>query len=148
MKSFSVLVTAGVIAVALGACAPTATSGKSSAASSAIGCDFDAKRACESVFTQSITMMGGGAGGMQGTAASAFVQQNGPATHWVINPMKLPGGSEVDVSCQVNLQQHKVIYAEAKPAGEISDADKGYIRQSGYCLGGERGGQVAGSPQQ
>jgi hypothetical protein len=50
-------------------------------------------------------------------------------------PIKAPGGSEVDVQCQVNTQNRTVVYAYAAPSGTVSDSDREWLKNVGWCRG-------------
>jgi hypothetical protein len=50
-------------------------------------------------------------------------------------PLKAPGGSEIDVNCEVNLAQKKVIYVNPTPSGTVSDSDRQWLQNTGLCIG-------------
>ena len=87
-----------IFAAALGGCAPPGSQ-TSSAALDAIGCQFDAKEVCEHALAHPVNFSSGIT-----TSNQSYFQQNAPATAWEQVPIKSPGGSEVDVQCQVNTQ--------------------------------------------
>jgi len=131
---------AAIFAVAIvgyvSACSSLSSQGNS-AALEKIGCNFDAKKICQSAMTGPTDFNSG----IQ-TSNRSYGEQNSLATEWVQVPMKAPGGSEVDVQCQINTQDRRVVYAYAVPSGSVSESDRSYIRQSGLCIG-EAGTQNA-----
>ncbi len=104
-----------------------------------IGCDFDSKKVCEQVATQPVSTSGG-----LTTSNRTYLQQNSLATAWMAAPIKAPGGSEVDVQCQIRTQDMKVIYAYATPSGKVSDSDRQWLIQTGLCR--EPGSNAAPTP--
>ena len=105
-----------IFAAAMDGCAPPGSQ-TSTAALDAIGCQFEAKKVCEQALLHPINFSSGITTGNQ-----SYFQQNAPATLWVQVPIKTPGGSEVDVQCQVNTQNRTVVYAYAAPSGTVSEA--------------------------
>jgi hypothetical protein len=114
----------------LTACATTGGSQTNTAALDQIGCQFESKKVCEQAITKPVNYSSGITTGNQ-----SYFQQNGPATVWQQVPIKAPGGSEVDVQCQVNTQDKTVVYAYAAPSGAVSDSDRNWFKQSGWCRG-------------
>ena len=100
------------------------------AAQQQIGCEFDSKKVCEQALSQPVNYSSGIT-----TSNQSYFQQNAPATVWEQVPVKAPGGSEVDVQCQVNTQNKNVVYAYAKPSGTVSESDRNWLKQVGYCHG-------------
>jgi hypothetical protein len=49
--------------------------------------------------------------------------------------VKAPGGSEVDVQRQVDTQNRTVVYAYAAPSGGVSDRDREWLKNVGWCHG-------------
>ncbi|HZC45899.1 MAG TPA: hypothetical protein VE243_05445 [Candidatus Acidoferrum sp.] len=97
-----------------------------------IGCKFDGERVCEGTLTAPLTTSG--SGGLT-TSNQSYLQQNTPVTTWVMVPLKAPGGSEIDVNCEVNLAQKKVIYVNPTPSGTVSDSDRQWLQNTGLCIG-------------
>lgn len=118
-----------IFAAALGGCAPPGSQ-TSTAALDAIGCQFEAKKVCEQALLHPINFSSG-----ISTRNQSYFQQNAPATAWVQVPVKAPGGSEVDVQCQVNTQNRTVVYAYAAPSGTVSDSDREWLKNVGWCRG-------------
>jgi hypothetical protein len=118
-----------IIAAASGGCTP-AGSQTSTAALDAIGCQFDAKEVCEHALAHPVNFSSGIT-----TSNQSYFQQNAPATAWEQVPIKAPGGSEVDVQCQVNTQNRTVVYAYAAPSGTVSDSDREWLKNVGWCRG-------------
>jgi hypothetical protein len=118
-----------IIAAASGGCTP-AGSQTSTAALDAIGCQFDAKEVCEHALAHPVNFSSGIT-----TSNQSYFQQNAPATAWEQVPIKAPGGSEVDVQCQVNTQNRTVVYAYAAPSGTVSDSDREWLENVGWCRG-------------
>lgn len=69
------------------------------------------------------------------TRNQSYFQQNAPATVWEQPPVKAPGGSEVDVQCQINTQDKKLVYAYASPSGTASERDREWLKNVGWCHG-------------
>ena len=117
--------------IALGACS-TQSPQSQAAANAKIGCNFDSNKVCQRALTQPVSTSG--PGGLT-TSNQTYLAQNSPITSWVMVPIKAPDGSEVDVQCEISYQQMKVIYAYAVPSGTVSDKDRDWLRQVGYCTG-------------
>ncbi|MGC1679225.1 MAG: hypothetical protein WA740_16965 [Candidatus Binataceae bacterium] len=122
---------AGVLALAItiAACSAADTSKQNDAK---IGCKFDAERVCQNALTAPVSTAQGFT-----TRNPSYIQDNSLATTWVQVPIKAPGGSEIDVSCQLKYSTMKVIYAYAVPSGTVSDSDRQWLHQTGQCIGTE-----------
>ena len=118
-----------IFAAALGGRTP-AGSQTTTAALDAIGCQFDAKEVCKHALVHPVNFSPGIT-----TSNQSYFQQNAPATAWEQVPIKAPGGSEVDVQCQVNTQNRTVVYAYAAPSGTVSDSDREWLKNTGWCRG-------------
>jgi hypothetical protein len=118
-----------IFAAAPGGCTP-AGSQTSAAALDQIGCQFEAKKVCEQAMAHPVNFASGITTGNQ-----SYFQQNAPATVWEQVPVKAPGGSEVDVQCQINTQDKTVVYAYASPSGTVSDRDREWLKNVGWCRG-------------
>jgi hypothetical protein len=117
------------VAVALAACSAAGTAQQNDAK---IGCKFNAQKACQGALTAPITTSTGFT-----TSNQSYITQNSPTTTWVMVPVKAPGGSEVDVQCQVNYAKKQVIYAYPTASGPVSDNDQQWFHQTGMCIGTE-----------
>lgn len=95
---------------------------------SELGCHFDAMKVCEQAMSQPVNT-----GGII-TSNESYIAQNGPTTQWFMAPVKAPGGSEVDVNCQANYSQKRIIYAYATPSGTVSQSDRNWLMQTGLCV--------------
>lgn len=122
-------ISAALLAVAICGCTP-AGSQTSAAAIDKIGCPFDSKKVCEQALQQPINYSTGIT-----TSNQSYFQQNAPATVWEQVPIKAPGGSEIDVQCQVNTQNKTVVYSYAAPGGTVSESDREWLKHVGYCHG-------------
>ena len=69
------------------------------------------------------------------TGNQSYFQQNAPATLWVQVPIKTPGGSEVDVQCQVNTQNRTVVYAICRAERHRIGSDREWLKNGGWCRG-------------
>jgi len=116
-----------VLAGILAACSAADTSKQNDAK---IGCKFDAEQVCQRALTAPVSTAGGFT-----TSNQSYIQDNSLATTWVQVPIKAPGGSEIDVSCQLKYSTKKVIYAYAVPSGTVSDSDRQWLHQTGMCIG-------------
>lgn len=114
----------------LNGCSTSGGSQTNSAALNDIGCQFESKKVCEQALTKPVNYSSGIT-----TSNQSYFQQNAPATVWSQVPIKAPGGSEVDVQCQVDTQNKTVIYAYAAPSGTVSEADRNWFKQTGWCSG-------------
>jgi len=129
-------VRSAVIALMLGAfCVATSGCGPAGDNSTAetealIGCDFDSVKVCTQALSHPIDFSTG-----IDTSNQSYLEQNEPMTAWEQVPIKAPGGSEVDVQCEINTHNRIVVYAFAKPSGTITDNDRAWLRQVGYCRG-------------
>ncbi len=94
-----------------------------------LGCHFDAIKICQQALTQPVQSASGIT-----TSNQSYISQNSLATTWLMAPVKAPGGSEVDVQCQVNYGKKQVIYAYATPSGKVSDSDRQWLIQTGLCV--------------
>ncbi len=128
LNGLGISMAALLMAVAAG-CAATGPQTAQSALEK-IGCDFDARKACEQALAAPVSYASGITTGNQ-----SYFQQNAPATAWEQVPVRAPGGSEVDVQCQINTQNKTVIYAYAAPSGTVSESDRNWLRQTGFCKG-------------
>jgi type IV pilus biogenesis protein CpaD/CtpE len=124
------LLVAGAMVASLNACATTGGSQTNTVALQDIGCQFESKKVCEQALAKPVNYSSGITTGNQ-----SYFQQNAPATVWEQVPIKAPGGSEVDVQCQVNTQDKTVVYAYAAPSGTVSESDRNWFKQSGWCRG-------------
>ena len=114
----------------LNACSTAGGSQTNAAALNDIGCQFESKKVCEQALSKPVNYSSGIT-----TGNESYFQQNAPATVWEQVPIKAPGGSEVDVQCQVNTQNKTVVYAYAAPSGTVSESDRNWFKQSGWCRG-------------
>jgi hypothetical protein len=119
-----------VLAAVIGGC--SAAAGTPQQNDAKIGCKFDGERVCQGALTAPVTMSG--AGGLT-TTNQSYIQQNTPVTTWIMVPLKAPGGSEIDVNCELNFRQKKVIYALPTPSGTVSDSDRQWLQNTGLCIG-------------
>lgn len=131
MKQLSIKSVLGVVALAISiaACSAADTSKQNDAK---IGCKFDAEQVCQRALTAPVSTSSGFT-----TSNQSYIQDNSLATTWVQVPIKAPGGSEIDVSCQLKYSTKKVIYAYAVPSGTVSDSDRQWLHQTGMCIGTE-----------
>ncbi len=118
-----------VLAVILAACSAAGTAKQNDAK---IGCNFDANKVCQGALTRPVSTAQGFT-----TSNQSYITQNSLATTWVMVPVKAPGGSEVDVQCQVNYGKKQVIYAYPTASGTVSDSDRQWFHQTGMCMGTE-----------
>ena len=118
-------------------CSTSSGSQTNAAAIDQIGCQFESKKVCEQALAKPVNYSSGITTGNQ-----SYFQQNGPATVWQQVPIKAPGGSEVDVQCQVNTQDKTVVYAYAAPSGTVSESDRNWFKQSGWCRGDKQSERV------
>jgi len=125
-KSFP-RVAIGMLAAAIASCG---TVGNSKRADAVIGCDFDAAKACASALLHPVDSRLGIT-----TSNSSYITDNGRATIWLQVPVQAPGGSEIDVQCQVHYRERKVIYAYPMPSGIVSGKDRQWLRRVGLCSG-------------
>ncbi|MGH7781112.1 MAG: hypothetical protein ACREQR_14950 [Candidatus Binataceae bacterium] len=95
-----------------------------------IGCQVDSNKVCQDMMLHPLDT------GSFTTSNQSYITQNSPATTWVMVPIKAPGGSEVDVQCQVNYGKKQVIYAYPTSSGTVSESDRQWMRQTGICTGG------------
>ncbi|MHB8383292.1 MAG: hypothetical protein ACYDC3_13255 [Candidatus Binataceae bacterium] len=129
--SGSIKLIAGLSLMAIGfaACSATETAKKNDAK---IGCKFDSESVCQKALTAPVATSSGFT-----TSNQSYIQDNSLVTTWVQVPIKAPGGSEIDVSCQLKYSTKKVIYAYAIPAGTVSDSDRQWLHNTGMCIGTE-----------
>ena len=118
-----------LLSAAVAGCTP-AGSQTSTEALDKIGCQFESKKICEDVLAHPVNYASGIT-----TSNQSYFQQNAPATVWEQVPIKAPGGSEVDVQCQIDTQNKAVIYAYATPSGTVSESDRNWFKQTGRCRG-------------
>ncbi len=118
-----------VLAVIFAACSAAGTAKQNDAK---IGCKFDAQKACQGALTAPLTTSTGFT-----TSNQSYITQNSSTTTWVMVPVKAPGGSEVDVQCQLNYAKKQVIYAYPTASGTVSDSDQQWFHQTGMCIGTE-----------
>lgn len=118
-----------VLALIFAACSAAGTAKQNEAK---IGCNFDANKVCQGALTRPLSTSSGFT-----TSNQSYITQNSLATTWVMVPVKAPGGSEVDVQCQVNYGKKQVIYAYPTASGTISDSDQQWFHQTGMCIGTE-----------
>lgn len=118
-----------VLALIFAACSAAGTAKQNEAK---IGCNFDANKVCQGALTRPLSTAGGFT-----TSNQSYITQNSLATTWVMVPVKAPGGSEVDVQCQINYGKKQVIYAYPTASGTISDSDQQWFHQTGMCIGTE-----------
>ncbi len=117
----------GALAFALGSCSAAATAHQNDAK---IGCHFDAVKVCQNALMKPVASSSGIT-----TSNQSYISQNSPITTWLQAPVHAPGGSEIDVQCEVNYSQRKVIYANAVPSGTVSDPDRQWLQNHGLCTG-------------
>jgi hypothetical protein len=114
------------LALALSACAARQDKQQIDAE---LGCHFDAIKVCQQALIQPVQTSSGIT-----TSNQSYISQNSAATTWLMAPVKAPGGSEVDVQCQVNYTKKQVIYAYPTPSGKVSDSDRQWLIQTGLCV--------------
>jgi hypothetical protein len=118
-----------------GLCLITVAMAARSAAQSAketeakIGCKLDANQVCQQALTHPVDT------GSLVTSNNSYIAENGPATIWMMAPVKTPGGSEIDVQCQVNYEKKQVIYAYPTVTTTLSDKDRQWLQSTGMCIG-------------
>lgn len=119
---------AGVFTLALvfAACSAAGTAQRND---NKIGCNFDANKVCQSALTKPVDT-----GGFI-TSNQSYIADNSPTTTWMMAPIKAPGGSEIDVQCQVNYMKKQVIYAYPTVSGTVSDSDRTWLHNTGLCIG-------------
>jgi hypothetical protein len=122
------LLALGMAAIAA-SCAP-ASGGAEEAQLQKIGCNFDAQKVCQQALTRPKEFASGIT-----TSNQSYFQQNSPATDWLQVPIRAPGGSEVDVQCQVKTETNQVIYSYPTVSGSVSDSDREWLKKVGYCSG-------------
>jgi len=130
MKLQQILNAAGAIALATVIAGCSTAAGTPQQNEAKIGCKLDTDRVCQAALTGPIATGSGIT-----TSNQSYIQQNTPVTSWVMVPLKAPGGSEVDVNCEVNFAQKKVIYANPTPSGTVSDSDRQWLQNTGMCVG-------------
>ncbi len=118
-----------VYCAAASGCGPAANDSAAETAA-VIGCDFDSVKVCTQALSHPIDFSTG-----IDTSNQSYLEQNEPMTAWEQVPVKAPGGSEIDVQCEINTQNRIVVYAFPKPSGAISESDRAWLRQVGYCSG-------------
>jgi hypothetical protein len=118
-----------IFAAAVGGWTP-AGSQTSTAALDAIGCQFEAKKVCEQALSHPVNFASGIT-----TSDQPYFQPNARATVCEQVPVKAPGGPEVEVQCQGNTQNTAVVYAYAAPSGTVSDSDREWLKNVGWCHG-------------
>ncbi|HVA80458.1 MAG TPA: hypothetical protein VNF29_05995 [Candidatus Binataceae bacterium] len=127
----------GGLALALAACGAAGTAAQNE---TKIGCKFNSIKVCQNVLTVPLSTSGGIT-----TSNQSYIADNSSATTWIMAPVKAPGGSEVDVQCQVNYTKKQVIYAYPTVSGTVSDRDRQWLRNTGMCIG-DIGTQPAPKP--
>ena len=116
-----------LVAALLTGCVQTPTPSQTAGT---IGCDIDSKRICEEALRKNVDF-----GQLNARLSSSYAQQNGTPTQYIIMPIRAPGGSRVDLSCEINVQNRTVIYATANADGAVSESDQEWLKQVGYCRG-------------
>jgi hypothetical protein len=117
------------LALAAGACA-AASRDTAAAQMQKIGCNFDSTKVCQQAMTHATEFTSGIT-----TKNQSYFQQDSPATDWLQIPVRAPGGSEVDVQCQIKTENNQVIYAYPTVSGSVSESDQAWLKQVGYCAG-------------
>lgn len=130
MKLLQIVKVAGAFALATVIAGCSTAAGTPQRNDAKIGCKFDGERVCQGVLTAPLSTATGIT-----TSNQSYIQQNSPVTTWVMVPLKAPGGSEIDVNCEVNFAQQKVIYANPTPSGTVSDSDRQWLQNTGMCVG-------------
>lgn len=124
------------LAVTLAACSAAGTTQRND---NKIGCNFNANKICQEALTQPVNT-----GGFI-TRNQSYISDNSTTTTWMMAPLKAPGGSEIDVQCQVDYAKKQVIYAYPTVSGTVSDSDRAWLRNTGMCIG-EKGTQPSPKP--
>ncbi|HUY27937.1 MAG TPA: hypothetical protein VMV27_11000 [Candidatus Binataceae bacterium] len=126
----------GALALALAACSAAGTAAQNEAK---IGCKLDARQVCQSALLHPVDT------GSFVTSNTNYIAENSTATTWMQVPLKAPGGSEIDVQCEVNYVKKQVIYANPITSGTVSDSDRQWLQKTGMCIG-EAGTEPAPKP--
>jgi hypothetical protein len=99
-----------------------------STSSSGQKCEVDAKRVCQEMKDRPVVDSETGQ-----THDRTEREQNAARTDTRISSLQIPGGSMIEVQCEINTMHNSVVYAHLMPSPRLTATDVAYLQNSGYC---------------
>jgi hypothetical protein len=106
------------------------SSGAQSASASSSGqkCEVDVKRVCQEMKDQPVVDAETGQ-----THDRTEREQNAARTDSRFTSLQIPGGSMIEVQCEINTMHNSVVYAHLMQSPPLTATDVAYLQNSGYC---------------
>lgn len=117
-----------VLSLLAAACASQHGGSASIATTNANGCEIDAKKICEANKDLRLAAVTGS------EDDPSQREQNSSRTPTWVNHFETPDKTTIEVSCEINIEHHKVIYAHALPGPTLTANDVDYLHNQGLCL--------------
>ncbi len=144
-RRIGTLAGAAILAASISACSTHANPPAPCSSAAATTCDIDAKKICEANKDLDSSPINGLA-----DTQSQREQNLRPTWTWM-QSLNIPGGSQIAISCEMNVQHHRVVYASAAGGPALTPHDVDYLQNQGFCLnaptpGAEVAAACAGGP--
>ncbi len=120
------LLGATAFAMSIAGCSAHPSPGPCSTAA-ANSCEIDAKKICEANKDLESPING------FADTQSQREQNLRPTWTWV-HTLNIPGGTQIGIACEMNVQHHRVVYASVARGQELSSHDAEYLQNQGFCL--------------
>lgn len=91
-------------------------------------CEVDAKRICQEIRNKPVNSS---ATGIEEDATAREQNSNRTASEFVT--FRVPNGSVIEVSCDINAAHGSVVYARLMPDPPLTATDIEYFEAGGYC---------------
>jgi hypothetical protein len=121
---FSLLL-AAAFAIGCGTAASNQATGQQIASKS---CKIDSQKICEEGKELKVTNPDG-----MMDSQSQREQNATPTQEWVYT-FETPDKTTIQVSCNLNIQHHRVVYSRALVGSKLTDGDIDYLRTQGMCV--------------
>ena len=115
-------------------CSSQQSAGQSSGGSAQVAsagasgkCELDAKRICQEMRNQQVTIDGR-------AEDSREMEGNQPRTMSETITYQIPNGSLLEIECQINTTHRSVVYAHTLHGAALTPTDVAQIQQAGYCV--------------
>ena len=109
------------------ACSSRTTSSRPSKADTASHCEIDAKKICEAVKDlRSVRNTG------YADTQSQQEQNLNPTSTWT-HTLSTPDNTDIEVTCDINVRHHRVVYARTVRGATLTANDVDYLHNQGFC---------------
>jgi uncharacterized protein YkwD len=126
-RAFALLGAAAFVAALSGCSAQQSPTAVACGTSAPATCDIDAKKICEANVDLQSPING------FADTQSQREQNLRPTWPWM-QTLNTPSGTEIGISCEMNVQHHRVIYASVARGQALTSKDADYLQSQGLCL--------------